>query len=84
MYFKHSINGLAAPKWQIYALLVHHSKLQRDNLERLRRHYIQSYNNSYNCAVARHPSAESVLKTCAGEIGWMELPPRWNIAEVEC
>lgn len=84
MYYKHSINGLVAPKWQIYALLVHHSKLQRDNLERLRRHYIQSYNNSYNHAVVRHHFTEPVMQTCAGETGWTELPPRWNITEIEC
>jgi hypothetical protein len=86
MYFKHSINGLIAPKWQIYALLVHHSRLQRDNIARLRRHYIQSYNNSYNYSMAKNQSTEQVLQqTCAaGEKGWAELPPRWNMVEVEC
>lgn len=84
MYYKHSINGLVAPKWQIYALLVYYSKLQRDNLERLRRHYVQSYNNSYNYAVGRVESVEQFLHTCAGESGCMELPPRWSLGEIEC
>jgi hypothetical protein len=41
-YDKHCITSLVAPKWQIYALLVQHSRLQRVMMEDYRRHFIES------------------------------------------
>ena len=41
-YNKHSITNLFAPMWKIYALLVHNTKKYREEMEILRRHYVQS------------------------------------------
>jgi hypothetical protein len=82
---KHCINGLTAPKWQIYALLVHHAKTERELKERLHQHYVQSYRNSYSNAMTKAKSAEQrTRKICGGISGWMHLPPRWNLGTIEC
>jgi hypothetical protein len=41
-YDKHSITNLYAPLWQIYALIVHNSKKYREEMDIIRRHYLQT------------------------------------------
>lgn len=41
-YHKHSIASLIAPSWQIYALIVHNSRVHRAEMEIIRRHYVQT------------------------------------------
>ena len=41
-YHKHFIAGLIAPLWQIYALIVHNSRIHRAEMEIIRRHYVQT------------------------------------------
>jgi hypothetical protein len=43
-YDKHCITSLVIPKWQIYALLVHHIQIQRHFYEFQCRHYLRSSN----------------------------------------
>jgi len=77
---KHGVNGLIAPKWQIFALLVHHVKTERELTERLHRHYLRSYHNSYKHVLAKPKAVvESLPKRnlCASNV-WMQLPPCWN------
>lgn len=83
---KHCINGFVAPKWQIYALLVHHTKSERELSERLHRHYVQSYRNSFSHVLpkAKIPGEQRVRKFCATASVWIHLPPRWNIGTIEC
>lgn len=82
---KHCIKGFVAPKWQIYALLVHHAKSQRELLERLHRHYVQSYFNSYSHVMTKQRNPEPKSRTiCSEASGWMYLPPRWNLGIIEC
>lgn len=83
---KHCINGFVAPKWQIYALLVKHIKTERELLERLHRHYVQSYHNSYSRLMERQKTTgeQRTRKICSGASVWMHPPPRWNIGAIEC
>jgi F-box domain len=41
-YFKHSITGLQAPLWQIFALLVRHIRTQQEKERLIHLHYIRS------------------------------------------
>ena len=41
-YDKHCITSLVIPKWQIYALLVHHIQIQRHFYQFKCRHYLRS------------------------------------------
>ena len=41
-YHKHSIVGLIAPSWQIYALIVHNIRVHRTEMEIIRRHYVRN------------------------------------------
>jgi hypothetical protein len=82
---KHCIKGFVAPKWQIYALLVHRAKTQRELLERLHLHYVQSYFNSYSHVMTKQRNPEPKPRTiCSEASGWMYLPPRWNLGMIEC
>lgn len=83
---KHCIEGFGAPKWQIYALLVHHAKSERELSERLHRHYVQSYRNSFSHVLpkAKTPGEQRGRKICASASVWIHLPPRWNIGAIEC
>ena len=83
---KHCINGFVAPKWQIYALLVHHAKSERELSERLHRHYVQSYRNSFSHVLPKPKAAGEQIgpKICAGASVWIQFPPRWNIGAIEC
>jgi hypothetical protein len=83
---KHCITGFEAPKWKIYALLVHDAKIQRERSERLNRHYLRSYHNSYShVMVNKKNSGESRLPNiCAGASGITFLPPVWSFGPIEC
>jgi hypothetical protein len=78
---KHCINGFMAPKWQIYALLAQHQKAERELSERLHRHYVQSYHNSYSHVMAKPkiPGEKRARKICSVTNSWVHLPPRWTI-----
>ena len=81
---KHYINAFIAPKRQIYALLVQHTKTQRELSERLHRHYAQSYHNSYSHVMTKQkgPIEQRLWKVCSGTNVWMQLPPRCE--PIEC
>jgi hypothetical protein len=82
MYYKHCINGLIAPKWQIYALIVHHHKSQREIAIFLEEHYINGYTSLYRHVIAQHNCCDQNMEIYGGENQWMFT--RWNIGEVEC
>jgi hypothetical protein len=75
---KHSVTGLVAPKWQLFALLVNHAKNEREMTERLHRNYLRSFHNMHKCVVAKTKGlAEQVPRNlCAANV-W-KLPPNWN------
>src|ERR1700738_1739757 len=64
-YNKHGVVGFTAPKWQIYSLLAHHAKIQRERSETLRQHYVGSWDNIYNYAMDREE------RTRRATDGWM-------------
>jgi hypothetical protein len=86
MYYKHCVNGLLAPKWQIYALIVHHHRSQREIVAFLEQHYVNGYTSLYRHVIAQHNVGEKKMQSCGEEEGngWMNLPPRWNFAEIQC
>jgi F-box domain len=47
-YNKHNVTTITTPKWQIYALLAHHAKTEREKSENLCRHYLRSWTNIHN------------------------------------
>jgi F-box-like len=76
---KHSITGLIAPKWQIFALLVHHAKSERELTERLHRNYLRSFHNMHKGVVGKTKGmAEQVPRNLCAVNVWMQLPPSWN------
>jgi hypothetical protein len=85
-YTKHCIRGFVAPKWQIYALLVHHIKGQRELSSRLRRHYLRSYYNAYSHVMTTSKQCEARRghMTTIKEGQWMLWIPRVNVLEIEC
>jgi hypothetical protein len=46
-YNKHCVLEFTTPKWQMYSLLSHHAKLEREKMESRHRHYVQSWHNIY-------------------------------------
>jgi len=88
---KHCITGFLAPKWQIYALLVHHVKKQRELEERLRKQYVKSYYNRYSLVlpkirrVEHHVKHAASLWTAPIAAGWQGWPRCISYeVEVEC
>jgi hypothetical protein len=83
---KHCINGFVVPKWQIFSLLVQHVKTERELAERLHRHYVQSYHNSYSHVMVKPKivGEQRTRKIRAASNVWMHVPPRWNIGAIEC
>jgi len=85
---KHCITGFEAPKWKIYALLVHDAKIQREQSERINRHYLRSYHNSYGHAMTNKKSGNGEHRVrhsiCAGASGLSFLPPIWSVGPIEC
>lgn len=84
MCLKHCVTGLVAPKWQIYALVAHHAKAQREARERLHRHYVQSYYNSFKLVKTKPTHELRRASVCVWEHEWTQLPLRFNIGEIEC
>lgn len=86
LYKKHCITGFVAPKWQIYALLVHYVKLHREMSARLRRHYLRSYTNAYSHVMAKSSVSEPRRRhtICAVGDQWMSRVARLSVPEIEC
>jgi hypothetical protein len=81
---KHCITGFEAPKWQIYALLVHDAKTHREKTERLQRQYMRSYSNTHKMPAPAKSGDPRVRHICAGMSGVSFLPPIWSFGTIEC
>jgi F-box-like len=89
--YKHCVKALNVPKWQIYAMLVRHTKTKRVDYNLRQRRYSMSYQNSFRSSLpspvakSQPPRRASCFAGTGVGCGWSGLPPQWNLVEaLEC